>query len=198
MDAEKLRHSRAEGLHLCSLLQNPYGRGIWVGAGHRMRGMGRRLPERGAPRGLSNLRMVKHEGQSQVRQPMRCLLQSGMGSAVPAAPEVQGILLLKNAGVLAWLFVGWGWGWDGERAEHVPGANRDKQQRSLREASGSLAALYHQSCHGPQGRGSRLRFSAHEPRGSECSQRLIRSCSASSLLRGHGCTPARGSEQSWG
>lgn len=74
-----------------------------------MRGMGRRLPERGAPRGLSNLRMVKHKGQSQVRQPMRCLLQSGMGSAVPAAPEVQGILLLKNAGALAWLFVGWGW-----------------------------------------------------------------------------------------
>lgn len=40
---------------------------------------------------------------------MRCLLQSGMGSAVPAAPEVQGILLLKNAGALAWLSVGWGW-----------------------------------------------------------------------------------------
>lgn len=91
--------------------------------------------------------------------------------------------------------VGVGMGWGKSR---TCARSRDKQQRSLREASGSLAALYHQSCHGPQGRGSRLRFSAHEPRGSECSQRLIRSCSASSLLRGHGCTAARGSEQSWG
>lgn len=46
---------------------------------------GQRLPERGAPRGLSNLRMVKHKGQSQVRQPMRRLLQSGMGSTGPSA-----------------------------------------------------------------------------------------------------------------
>lgn len=50
-----------------------------------MQGAGPRLPKRGAPRGLSNLRMVKDEGQSQVRQPMRRLLQSGTGSAGPAA-----------------------------------------------------------------------------------------------------------------
>lgn len=31
--------------------------------------------------------MVKHQGQSQVRQPMRCLLQSGMGSAGPHLPH---------------------------------------------------------------------------------------------------------------
>lgn len=80
----------AKGLLLCFLFQIPPRLGrVWPstrrGTQDTWHGV-RWLPGRGAPRGLSNLRMVKHKGQSQVRQPMRRLLQSGTGSTGPHQP----------------------------------------------------------------------------------------------------------------
>lgn len=77
---------------------NPNSAGAWLqppAAGRPGAGAGpgprTRPPGREAPPGLSNLRMVKHEAQSQVRQPMRRLLQSGRGSAGPGrAPRRHG------------------------------------------------------------------------------------------------------------
>ena len=94
---------RAQGLLLCFLFQTPQRLGglgecmAW-GTGSGAHGA-RRLPKRGAPRGLSNLRMVKRKGQSQVRQPTRRLLQSGTGSAgPPPAPSTRGMDGSKQRG----------------------------------------------------------------------------------------------------